>query len=30
MDLGIIIFLAAIVVICDRLEKKWSKDDEFK
>jgi hypothetical protein len=30
MDFGIIIFLIAIVVVCDRLEKKWSKDDESK
>jgi hypothetical protein len=30
MDLGVIIFLAVLVVICDRLEKKWSKDDESK
>jgi hypothetical protein len=29
MDFGIIIFLIAIVVVCDRLEKKWN-DDESK
>jgi len=27
MDLGVIVFLIIIVVVCDKLEKKWNNDE---